>query len=238
MQFQDELTIRTPEGVDLTLQLAGVGSRFAAALVDLLLQLALVIAVTLLGAAAGGGYAGAITVTLATLVFVAYDVAFEVLASGRTPGKRLNGLRVVRVGGQPVGFVTSAIRNVLRLVDLLPSAYLVGIVSILVTRRNQRIGDLIAGTIVAREVIPEVPRLPLLITPPLYGDPDLDVTAVTPQELALVVQFLERRQATHPDARAQIARTLADRLRPKVGGAHEELPPEEFLLALVREKHG
>ena len=97
------------------------------------------------GAASGGAFA-----ISAFLIFFVYDVAFEVLAGGRTPGKRWNGLRVVRTGGQPVGFVSSTIRNLLRVVDLLPGFYLVGIVSILVTKRNQRVGDLAAGTIVAR----------------------------------------------------------------------------------------
>ena len=90
----------------------------------------------------------------------------------------------------------------------------------------------------AREVIPVVQGRPVMITPPLYGDPDLDATAVTARELAIVIQFLERRHMTHPDARAALAATLAERLRPKVGGAHGDLEPEAFLMALVREKSG
>src|SRR5947209_19253285 len=80
-----------------------------------------------------------------------YDIFFEGFQSGRTPGKRLNGLRVVRVEGHPVNFLTSAVRNVIRPVDFLPTAYLLGAVVILATRKNQRIGDVIAGTLVVRE---------------------------------------------------------------------------------------
>src|SRR5207253_9899772 len=153
------ITLATPEGVHLELTLAGVGSRFAAALVDLAIQIALLIVIAVVGFVVIGGRSGfevaAVTI-LSFLVFAAYDILFEVFASGRTPGKRLNGLRVVRTDGSPVGFFTSAVRNVLRLADLLPGMYLAGIVSILVTRRNQRLGDLAAGTLVVRERRPSL----------------------------------------------------------------------------------
>ena len=76
----------------------------------------------------GGGFAAAIFVLCLFVLFAGYDVAFEVLNSGRTPGKSLNGLRVVRESGAPVTFGASAVRNVLRLVDFLPGWYLVGII--------------------------------------------------------------------------------------------------------------
>src|SRR5207244_5481193 len=76
---------------------------------------------------------------------------FDVGAARRTRGKLVNGLRVVRIDGSPVTFFTSAVRNVLRLVDILPGMYLVGIAAILVTRQNQRLGDVAAGTLVVRE---------------------------------------------------------------------------------------
>ena len=84
-------------------------------------------------------------------IYFGYDVAFEVLANGRTPGKRWTGLRVLRDDGRPVDLLSSAIRNVVRLVDGLPLSYLPAMVSILVTQRNQRLGDLAASTIVVRE---------------------------------------------------------------------------------------
>ena len=121
-------------------------------------------------------------------------MAFEVLAGGRTPGKRWNGLRVVRTGGQPVGFVSSTIRNLLRVVDLLPGFYLVGIVSILVTKRNQRVGDLAAGTIVARA--PRRRRARFEAPPPARpaaaaaAHSAWDVSAITAEELAAVRAFL------------------------------------------------
>src|SRR5438874_7851272 len=126
MVFEDRLTLDTPEGVQLELTLAGVGSRFTAALLDYLIQLVILIALGLVfgygfGVTLGGGaWAAAIFFVLVFLVFNGYFIAFEVLASGRTPGKRWNGLRVVRESGAPVTFGASAVRNVLRLVDILP----------------------------------------------------------------------------------------------------------------------
>ena len=85
------------------------------------------------------------------LLYFGYDVAFEVLGGGRTPGKRLAGLRVLRDDGRPVDLLSSCIRNVIRLVDGLPLLYLPAMVSILVTTNNQRLGDLAARTIVVRD---------------------------------------------------------------------------------------
>ena len=83
-------------------------------------------------------------------VIAFYDIFFEVFRSGQTPGKRLNGLRVVRVEGHPVTFLSSAVRNILRPIDFLPSGYLLGAIVILSTHKNQRIGDVVAGTLVVR----------------------------------------------------------------------------------------
>jgi uncharacterized RDD family membrane protein YckC len=148
--YQDRLRIATPEGVPVDLMLAGVGSRFAATLIDLTFKVLLVLALTVL-AALLGDLGLALASVLGFLVYFGYDVAFEVLADGRTPGKRWTGLRVLRDDGRPVDLLSSVIRNVVRLVDGLPLSYLPAMVSILVTRRNQRLGDLAAATIVVRE---------------------------------------------------------------------------------------
>src|SRR5436190_19189641 len=132
MEYEDRLTIATPEGVDLELTLAGVGSRFASALIDYLIQLACIIALgVVLGAGLGispnaGGFAVAVWTVLSFLLFVGYDITSEVLASGRTPGKRMNGLRVVRENGGPVTFPISAVRTVGRGGDSTPGTYPAG----------------------------------------------------------------------------------------------------------------
>jgi uncharacterized RDD family membrane protein YckC len=236
MELDDRITIATPEGVDLELTLAGVGSRFVSALVDLMLQIALLVGVTGLGVAVqafGSGFGYALVLIASFLVFAAYDVLFEVFAAGRTPGKRVNGLRVVRLDGSPVTFFTSAIRNVLRLVDILPGMYLVGIVTILVTRRNQRLGDVAAGTLVVRERT-EHPALGELRAPqPVPSTNTWDATGVTADELAAVRSFLARRYELTHEARYRLAADLAGALRPKVVGAPENLGSEAFLEKLA-----
>jgi uncharacterized RDD family membrane protein YckC len=148
--YQDRLRIATPEGITVDLVLAGVGSRFTAALIDLTFKLLLVLAAFIAGGLIGDFGVALYSVT-SFVIYFGYDVAFEVLANGRTPGKRWTGLRVLRDDGRPVDLLSSCIRNVIRLIDGLPLSYLPAMVSILVTRRNQRLGDLAAATIVVRE---------------------------------------------------------------------------------------
>lgn len=247
MSYEDRISIATPEGVDLELTLAGVGSRAVARLLDQLIQMALLIALAILAALAGsgGGDGGGLALAgVILLLFVSqfgYDVLFETLASGRTPGKRWAGLRVVRADGAPIGFLTSAIRNLLRLIDFLPGVYAVAIVAVLVSGRNQRLGDMAAGTLVVREKRVVTPAEP---APPdawrqAAGRRDLstwDVSSVTAEELATVRRFLERRPSLNPAARTRLAGELASRLRPKVVGPTGEEEPEAFLEDLVAAK--
>jgi uncharacterized RDD family membrane protein YckC len=241
MVFEDRLTIDTPEGVPLELTLAGVGSRFASALLDYILQFVILVALALVLGFGAGFSPGSSSVSAAFwvvgffAVFWGYDVAFEVLNSGRTPGKAANGLRVVRESGAPVTFAPSAVRNVIRLIDLIPGTYLVGITSILVTKRNQRVGDLAAGTLVIREARKLPPEL--LVSPSVQA-PTWDTSAVGRQDLDTVAAFLARRHELAAGARIQIAAELAGRLRPKVGGAIAGDGDEIFLERLLAAKRG
>lgn len=233
----------------MRLTLAGPASRFVSAIVDILIQIVLLLCVALiLGIAGhsglgGGGLAVLLWFAISFGVITFYDVFFEVFRSGRTPGKRLNGLRVVRIEGHPVGFVTSAIRNVIRPIDFLPSAYLLGAVVILSTRKNQRLGDIVAGTLVVRERLARSGRsddaFPVPTPRPLVPTPyaSWDTSRVTLEEIAAVRQFLDRRHSIEGMARTQLAVTLAERLRPKIAGAPADLRGEEFLLALVDAKN-
>jgi uncharacterized RDD family membrane protein YckC len=243
VEYEDRIRIATPEGVDLELTLAGVGSRFSAALVDFLIQIALLTALSVAFFLADGfgGWGDALFTVLAFLLFAGYDVLFEVFASGRTPGKRLNGIRVVRLDGSPVRFLTSATRNILRLIDILPFLYFVGIVCILVTSRNQRLGDLAAGTLIVRERLGGARPAAFATAAPQAPSPDgdwqaWDVGGVTAEELVAVRRFLERRNELTVEARGQLAEGLAEGLRRKVPGPVEDGPPETFLESLVAAK--
>ncbi len=187
-----------------------------------------------------GGVGIAVVIVIVFLILFAYDVLFEVLASGRTPGKRWTGLRVVRAGGGRID-LSSAVRNLVRLVDFLPTSYAVGIATILLTRHNQRLGDLAAGTLVVRERR-EAPRASPA-APDLAARERLaswDVSAISQEELHAVRHFLARRSSLAAPARAGLAAQLADGLRPKVAGAALVEVPERFLedLALAKASRG
>ena len=240
MEYEDRITIETPEGLTLELSLAGVGSRFAAAIVDWMIQLSIFIALYILLLRIGSSGAAIFAVASFLLLF-GYDVAFEVLNSGRTPGKRMNGLRVVRDGGRPITFTASTIRNLVRVVDLLPGTYLVGAISIVVSSRNQRLGDIAAGTLVVRDRPRRrgerdrtwhAPKATQTAT----ASSTWDVSAVGEDELVAVRKFLDRRYTLTTDARMQLASTLAQPLRAKVAGAPEGLAAETFLELLAAAK--
>ncbi len=149
----------TPEGVSLDVVLAGLGSRLAAFSVDFTIQVAsfIVVAIVVVVAIRGGGasselVAAGVLSLVALVDFIGYFVLCEMLWSGRSVGKRAAGTRVVRMAGTPVGFWSSLLRNLARLVDMLPTPlYLVGSVLVLCTSNNQRLGDLLGDTMVIRE---------------------------------------------------------------------------------------
>lgn len=240
LSLDDRVAIATPEGVELELTLAGLGSRAIAGGADLVIK-GLLILLLIIALSALELLAVALIVPLIALVLLGYDIAFETLAQGRTPGKRMSGLRVVRDSGGPVDLASSAVRNVLRLVDGIPLSYAPTIIGVLVTRRNQRPGDLVAGTLVIRE------RMAGAGTSAPVGFADApavasgaggwDVSALDGEQLAMVRSFLARRGGLDPAARAGLAGRLADALRPRVGGA-DEPDPERFLERLEREKAG
>ncbi|HYU38517.1 MAG TPA: RDD family protein [Acidimicrobiia bacterium] len=237
--FDDRVTIATPEGVELELVLAGLGSRFMAALLDVVIQLGAIFALAIVFAPVGdSGYVVAAYFIAVFVVLFAYDIVLETWNRGRTVGKLAAGLRVVRTGGEPVGFLTAAVRNFLRLADFLPAFYVVGVITILVTSRNQRLGDLAAGTLVVRERRPAVMPAAKYLPPAPADAPFLewDVSGVTADDLATLRQFLDRRLALQPAARAHLATDLAARVRPKVVGAPDGWHPESFLEAVVAAK--
>ena len=157
MELDDVITLATPEGVELELTLAGAGSRMIAGAIDLIAQGVLVVAL-LVGLLSLGAVGLALFSIAAFLVLFAYDVLFEVLGGGQTPGKRITGLRVVRSDGSPVDLRASAVRNIARLVDGPPFSYLPTLIGILVTKNNQRPGDLAGDTVVIRATRARPPR--------------------------------------------------------------------------------
>lgn len=162
MSHYQSLNIDTPENVIFGYEVAGIGSRFLAALLDstLILVTMLVANITgfLLVSALGfssdsmaPGVITAFTGFLSFLMFWGYYIFFEIIWNGQSPGKRLQNLRVVRTDGTPVGTVESAIRNLVRIVDFLPLFYGVGVITMFSNSQARRLGDFAAGTLVVRE---------------------------------------------------------------------------------------
>lgn len=149
--------IRTPENVILRQPLAGMASRAQAFAHDLLLQAIAIYGLVLLLSpferTLGPSVSAALQTACGFLVIWGYHLFFELVFDGRTPGKRSVGIRVAGRSGQPVDFAASALRNLLRVVDLMPHGFVIGIIAMFATRDHQRIGDLAAGTVVVRDLV-------------------------------------------------------------------------------------
>lgn len=169
-QLHEEYTIDTPENVTIGYAVAGIGSRFIAALIDsvliglllLVLNIALILILAALDPSSTaisfdeneswiGGLVIALYALLNFAVFWGYFLLFEWLWQGQTPGKRNVRLRVVRTDGSPAGFLPIAVRNLVRVVDFLPVGYGVGVVTMFCNRQARRLGDFAAGTLVVKE---------------------------------------------------------------------------------------
>ncbi|HZT96988.1 MAG TPA: RDD family protein [Chloroflexota bacterium] len=157
----EEYRVETPEAVALSYELAGIGTRFVAALIDLvvivgmaeLLSLATVGLIFLAGILGSFFLDAAIIFTLTSyfLLFWGYYIAFETFWSGQTPGKRSIGVRVIKVDGRQIRFVDALVRNLVRIVDFLPSLYGLGLLVMFIGRQPRRLGDYAAGTVVVKE---------------------------------------------------------------------------------------
>ena len=237
MAAPDQLTIETPEQITLQFALAGIGSRFLALAVDTLLQFAgfLTLALSLLvaGALASsalpslGPWVAAVILIGAFLIYYGYFALFESIWSGQTPGKRIVGLRVIALTGRPVTTYQALIRNLLRIVDQLPAIYAVAMVTVMITSRQQRLGDLAAGTVVIHDR--PAPRHAVFPqTPPPRTQTQHGAHRLTAEELAVVESFLRRRAQLDPDVRLDTARAIAIRVRGRLGLG--STPADETLL--------
>jgi uncharacterized RDD family membrane protein YckC len=234
----------TPEAVALELPLASVGSRFLALVIDWAIQFALLVAVLFAGGVATNaldtgdhGVVGALAYVVIFLAVLGYPVAFETLRRGRTPGKAALGLRVVTREGGPERFRHAAIRAALGLVDFLLTAGAAAVVSTMTTRNSQRLGDLVAGTVVVRERSGLRAPAPVAFAVPAtleaYAS-TLDVAGLSTSDHTTVRSFLLRAPSLPPDPRARIAAsmaaTIASKLRTSVP---DGVAAESFLQAVL-----
>lgn len=248
----DQLTIDTPEQVAIRFPVAGIGSRFLAILADSLIQFAayavvfLVIFLIAVSAPRINGFIMtrisdkwiiAVIILLYFLLYWGYFTLFEAFWNGQTPGKRLCKLRVIRDSGRQITFFESMTRNLIRVVDAFPSFYAIGIVTMLCNRRNKRLGDFAAGTLVIHERAPE-PALwggsasrtitagaftPAAAPPVSVVDPnavDLPADAVarlTPDDLNVIDHFFARAIDIDIPRRRALAERLAQQMTARMG---------------------
>lgn len=225
IETEETLIIETPERVPLAFALASIGNRFLAAAIDHAIQYFTIFVVAygfssvsgLTDSIKEGGAASfaeempkwtiAILIIALFLIFAGYFVFFEWLWNGQTPGKRLLKLRVIREDGRPITLWEALARNLLRIFDAIPGfvlpVYSIGLIAVFMNKRDQRVGDMFAGTVVVRERADEAPTFAETFSNPMadaafrrVNKPisfQADVTYLTESEIEVVESFLRRR---------------------------------------------
>lgn len=216
--------VQTPERVRFRYRVAGPGRRAVAWLLDLTLRsfalLLLGLIVALLGMPLGLARSSmGLIMVLSLLLDWGYGALFETLLSGRTPGKLALGLRVVRTDGAPAQLPDYLLRNLLRMVDMLPATGLVGLCSMLLDDRMRRLGDLAAGTVVVRRdgarlhdrvrIVPPIEAAELRALPPRVD--------LRPEELSAIEALLRRRSSLSVARVEELAELLAPTIAARTG---------------------
>jgi uncharacterized RDD family membrane protein YckC len=243
------ISIVTPENIRVTYQLAGFASRFMATLVDWIIKLLLLLLVGMLVRIIAGAGAlsdiginslfSSVGIIVSFLILIAYELLFEAFWQGRTPGKRLFGLRVIREGGYPITFFASATRNILRFADfgIFPFAGapiilcgLPGLLCIFLSPRYKRIGDYAAGTLVIVEkgISPFGAQTGATLAPAatLFLPYLRNLDRLTPQDYRLLRRFVARRKDLDIPIQAALGEKIARRLLPRL----EMEPPIQYQL--------
>jgi uncharacterized RDD family membrane protein YckC len=229
-QQGDRITVDTPEQITLELPLAGIGSRFLAMTLDTVIQVLLYIA-GIFAVAGISKYARFLPLSLAWLpkswfpallvlflfcVYWGYFAAFELFWKGKTPGKRVAGIRAIKDSGRALNVYEVIGRNLMRAVDWLPAVYGAGIVTMMISSRNQRLGDLLAGSVVVHDKTTQAVK-------PNWsqgGEKTLahsELAKITPEELVLIETYLQRRESFDLAVRDATALQIATRITARTG---------------------
>jgi uncharacterized RDD family membrane protein YckC len=252
MEFWEDyetLRIETPEGLDLFLPLAGFGPRFLAFFLDMiavgiaqifLVGIAIWVAVSTMPDVAPDEELRLVMLMMSVffavilLTPVLYFMVFESLWSGQSPGKRVAGIRVVRRGGFPVGRREIVARNFMRLVDMLPSNWIVGVISFFATQNQQRVGDVVADTVVVREFSGRRP----VTSPMTFATNNAELRqpagALSPQVSYAIASYLQRAAELSAEAREQLSLRLIEALG--YSGSHLGLQQREGYLASIMQQ--
>jgi uncharacterized RDD family membrane protein YckC len=271
IETEETLIIETPERVPLAFPLASIGNRFLAVAIDHVIQyLAILVAALIFLTAAGisvfdddpassglfdqmSNWSIALMIIALFLLFAGYFIFFEWLWSGQTPGKRLMKLRVIREDGRPITIWEATARNLLRIFDAIPGfiipIYSIGLISIFLNRRDQRVGDLFGGTVVIRERTGEAPTFAETFSNPVADAAyrrvqqktnfNADLTKISEEDIEVVESLLRRRWELTERQRQwmawRVALPLMYRLKPEYDA--EGFSYEGFLEELVHQYH-
>lgn len=235
--MERSVDVRTGEAVEIKYELAGLGSRFLAVLVDGAAQVAVLIVIGIAVALASSSVRALLphsanvnawllgaAILVIFVVLIGWFIVFEIWWSGRTPGKRALGLRVLRDGGFPIDGGASVIRNLVRIVEILLGFYALSAISTLISKENKRLGDFAAGTIVVRDRADAGPDLAAYLDSPARL-----ATGLTEPDRVLIERFLARRSALAPDARTSLAARIAQQVRPTLVASYNNLDDESLL---------
>lgn len=244
-----DLVVATPERVSFDYQVAGLGTRGIAQLLDLLIVSGILLAMIFFAAAAGAvvqsdTIASLIDIIGTFVVIFGYFWVSEALWSGQTLGKRAFRLRVVGDRGEPMTFAQAGIRNVIRIVDFLPYAYGVGLAVLFINGKGKRLGDLAAGTVVVKDSdhvwlwqLPGArPAYPPGYPPPPPAPPaagpylgasqaELTLRRLDPELRRFVASYARRRPQLPLGVRAQLASTMQPSLRAAVPAVFDQSGP-------------
>jgi uncharacterized RDD family membrane protein YckC len=257
---EETLVIETPERVQLHFALASIGNRFLACAFDHLLQILLALLLFVIYKLAeteilpafgdAPSWLKALYIIQIFLIWSGYFIFFEWRSNGQTPGKRWLRLRVIREDGRPISFWEASVRNLLRLFDIMPLPfYSIGLISLFISGRDQRVGDLVAGTVVVREREAEAPAFNDIFTAPV-SDAALrrtykqqpftaDLKPLKTAEIEVVEAFLRRRFDLPDKAREwmawRVATPILYKLRPRYDA--QQFTYEAFLEELVHRCH-
>ncbi|MFY9560069.1 MAG: RDD family protein [Terriglobales bacterium] len=230
MPSEDQIRIDTPEQIQLEFPLAGIGSRFLALALDTVIQVLLYIAGTFALIAGAGllknlpnyfawipeNWAAALVILFLFSVYWGYFAFFEIIWKGQTPGKRLTGIRVIKDSGRPINVYEAIGRNLMRVVDWLPGMYITGVVSMMISRQNRRLGDHVVGSVVVHDKRPEQIR-PDWSSAHSATQSNPAISKITPDELVLIETYLQRRLDLDPSTRDTTAYKIATRITAKTG---------------------
>ena len=245
----ESVFISTPDHVTLEFELAGLGSRFCAFLIDTLLIFLMIILVgvaTLLTGVASArflagfwkgtaGWVGSWSVALLIFFFFlitwGYYVFFEGLRRGSTPGKKRLGICVIREDGLPIGFREAALRNLVRIADMLPPpCYLLGGLVMYFDRLGRRLGDMVAGTFVVVEKFEIASHSAAAAAWAARMEQGasrkgviLPQGNITPAQLALIEQFMARRHTLSLDRREALVLQIAEPLLALIGADRDAI---------------